>query len=1516
MDWDNVKKQIKNEFGEHFDGVDTDHLVDMLKKVFEVKIENEYELNGLANSYSNALNNILDDDSTKNDKEIALVVLKGFEPFLKKILYYIDREHFLHIFKNEGMGIAVIKALELNPDNIYLDEAHLKTSDLSENDFEYYLIKTYLLRNKLSHNAPSWTSLELATAINYTLIFYLEIINKFQVELEQKIPETENDFSKYIENKIKEFKEWKTRFIPTNVEENSSFSLYEGIVTEDKSSYEYNDDSESDSDDESEDDIIDDGYDNSNPGKSGKERSGTVDQIRRKENLPERCMMLWGDAGLGKSTTLQYLTYIDAQAYKDGKSNKIPVYIPLGNLIQETDTIENAILSELDVGVQEERNLLKKGLLNIFLDGVNELSMSMNIRSDREKEIQVLLDSQRKLDASKRSLIIISNRPEGNSSFTNIPIFNLKSLSHDQLLDFIKKNVKDENIFNIINNGITRNQKFEDIIKTPLKAMKLISIVTDKGTFPETEYDLIGEYLKRLYERERTEKHNINFEVIDRVHYLLTYLAAHGKIKNSSNSGLERDEVIDCFDYCIEKKHYNIDSEYILDILIKMGVLSCNSKGDVICFSHESYQDYYAQKAIKKGLFQQDELFSIEEYSKKTSINKDYELLDVHVIVFYEKYANNPGFFKTIQYDVEATSENNTKTFKLKLLSEYNIKLAAEIISKDPKCDKAIENYILQRSDSSLSSILESNNVPSKEFQKQVIDSLWVDYYLQNPEYIEKHIIQLMAVDNDERLSIISFVTSLDDTDYIIRIIKIIDNSTKDIDLKNFYLFKMSDVFYLRNLKFIRTEDDKDFIKKLSETYLKNAKNFAERYKFILAFNIPKIIYNKEEIFNSIESEDIGSIIKVLNSINNEKQIRDFLQTVLNVKNNSDKLKLYSRIIKAIYSKHVIFNDEALTKKILYEINHLDISAINIFKFCIAFNVKAEDIDKEKLNYVKNCLSQSIIFRLYHEKECELFLNKYLKSYSLPHINIRIKEILIGMEPNLRTINSIIHVFEYYLSNNDIENIIDLLKVILETPVSDFKKELYSEIIECIYSSRIIIDCNQELLGRLFLEYNQLNLSIIYILKFILSFNIQNEDIPKETLVEINKYFSNIQFRLSNEHICNLFFGKYYDICSLPSIKVIVQDNIKLNENTNIIIQSLNDYLSNHEIENLTYMLEIILSISIENDDFKKKLYSEIIYFMYYRKSAINGLSKDKRYLLLEKIQTFVLEVPDVLIVKRIHVSINKTDAYRNHYFNYLTWKPLSNTTNLELQSLIDKLIIAIDFKLTPYDFASINEIISKYGENASIILNTLSYIIELFFENKDIAGLLYLCKNQPCCLSLLFFYLPFKIRYFLARKSGYYYSNAFDYNRRRIAKPRIKYWEPYADKTIQLYEQDIIPLAGIKERRDLNFFFSFEFRKFKKFVPHKVFNFNTFFIKLSDEIKIQLLEYRETFFPQVNIFLHLTDQFNKCKKIDDNIIQIPLDEEETLFLECEKNNDPNNPKQIWNAISIIEKETDAGDTP
>lgn len=148
------------------------------------------------------------------------------------------------------------------------------------------------------------------------------------------------------------------------------------------------------------------------------ERTGTIDVIR-KQYLAENRMMIWGDAGMGKSTTLQYLSYLDADDFLKGTSSKIPVYVPLGLLIDINEKIEDYIIKKIGVEYIEGLELLKKGQINLFLDGVNEvpIDISKSMQVQRRKEIQYLLDTYPNM------LIIISNRPERYNYFKNIPVF-------------------------------------------------------------------------------------------------------------------------------------------------------------------------------------------------------------------------------------------------------------------------------------------------------------------------------------------------------------------------------------------------------------------------------------------------------------------------------------------------------------------------------------------------------------------------------------------------------------------------------------------------------------------------------------------------------------------------------------------------------------------------------------------------------------------------------------------------------------------------------------------------------------------------------------------------------------------------------------------------------------------------------------------------------------------------------------------------------------------------------------
>ena len=541
--WNEIKKQIKIETKWYFapKGIDTDPLVETLKKLFNAPIDSQYSLGGLATTYTNALFKVIDEDSSKKDRISNFEVLKNVEPFLKKILYFKNFENFL-VIKDEQKGLApILRNCGLNPDNIYMDNEHL--SGYTEDKYEYHLAKVFILRNLESHNCELWSSRELEANIATELIFYMEAINRCKDSIVGCLADIQNDFSEYIQNEISSFEMWASRFVATDTVED--FSVFESYAIENISSYTENEDEEEEDDDD-DDEII-------------KERSGTVDFIR-KNNLPEKRMILWGDAGLGKSTTLQYLTYLDARTYGEDISKEIPVYIPLGMLINRDETLESYIFNKLKIGVEEGRGLLETGRINLFLDGVNEIpeDKTSDILSKRIKEIQLLIDSYPK------TLIIISNRPEKYNQFKNTPVFRLQPMDYEKIMSFLDRNTRSEEVKTLIKNKIRTNQRLLNIISTPLMTTRLISIVQEFRKVPESEGMIIKSFLDALYKRERVEKQDAKFDD-DKINYLLTNLALYGFKKNGTNSGVTKYEVLKCFSACLEEFHFEYDTVYALE---------------------------------------------------------------------------------------------------------------------------------------------------------------------------------------------------------------------------------------------------------------------------------------------------------------------------------------------------------------------------------------------------------------------------------------------------------------------------------------------------------------------------------------------------------------------------------------------------------------------------------------------------------------------------------------------------------------------------------------------------------------------------------------------------------------------------------------------------------------------------------------------------------------------------------------------------------------------------------------
>lgn len=564
LNWEEIKNAILVEVKEILLTETTfkiDEVLELFVKVLLFPIS-KTELEGVTTRIPNSLQKILIENITRLDKNSFFPDIAKIEPYFRKILFLVDSESYEQIEVNkDGLG-AVITALGLNINNVNFNWTSL--SSAQRTNFAEHLIKVYNLRNLESHNCKDWSNARLYEELRSILVMYLFATNKHFNELKLKVEP--NDLTDYLKRQILIFKIWQSRFVHLEGKEDfMEIDLYA------KESFE-------ESDDENEEDNYE----------IKKAREGKIDDLRKK--ITEKQMIVLGEVGMGKSTTLQYLHYKDSQKGLQNIEEPIPIYFELKNLT-ERDSIVEKIIDRLGVNRAFILEMLKKGRLSIFLDGLNEI----------EKNIKVKVFTQIKnmLSDFPNNSYIISSRPQAyNREFDDliqnrkIPVFILQKMEDFQINEFLSKNGKE--VKSQILDEISANERIKKIIQTPLMLTMLIEVVKIESKIPSEKGKIIRAFIFSLYERE--QKQFIDFDK-DTFHLLLCYLGYETRNLTGSNSGLDRDEYI--LPILEErKKHLGLTID-LVDFLRKTTDLYILVKDDnQYSFSHEQYQEYYAAEYI------------------------------------------------------------------------------------------------------------------------------------------------------------------------------------------------------------------------------------------------------------------------------------------------------------------------------------------------------------------------------------------------------------------------------------------------------------------------------------------------------------------------------------------------------------------------------------------------------------------------------------------------------------------------------------------------------------------------------------------------------------------------------------------------------------------------------------------------------------------------------------------------------------------------------------------------------
>lgn len=558
-------EEIEREVSRDLDRINVSEALTILDMLLSV--EAPEELADVSTRFTRALETYFSRYTTGEQQDNAAIELLVAEPVLRLILFHVDKSSYRQIITERKGFMPVINALDLNPNRRNLDVDPY--SYHNNTDYSEQLAQVYRIRNDESHSCKSWSRREIAYTVNCVIEIILVCINKHRKIL-KNIEVHLIDVSAYMDELIDNFKEKMKKFISLNGEENLSAA--------DKLIVEILDEAEG-GDDDDENNI------------STEIRSGTIDDLR-KHKVPEKRMIIWGNAGAGKSTTLEYLVYLDAIAYKQApENNPIPVFIPFRLLTEESTTIIHYIQKKTRLEEAKVEDLLLSGKISLFMDGINEIPDNQyhTLKKKRLTEIQDIINTY------KKSFIIFTNRPEEQIAVKSIPVFNLLEMNIEQIEKFVRCNTSNLATINIILAEVHKNERMQKVVRTPLMMSRLIDIVDATGKIPESEGKIIAEFLNNLLRREIYEKNDILID-IDKANYLLMRIAFEGMISTQTNSAMKMNMVVNYMNQCMKENHFQVDPFYYLNIFCQLGILTQSDNQYV--FYHQIYQDYYCSQQM------------------------------------------------------------------------------------------------------------------------------------------------------------------------------------------------------------------------------------------------------------------------------------------------------------------------------------------------------------------------------------------------------------------------------------------------------------------------------------------------------------------------------------------------------------------------------------------------------------------------------------------------------------------------------------------------------------------------------------------------------------------------------------------------------------------------------------------------------------------------------------------------------------------------------------------------------
>lgn len=441
--------------------------------------------------------------------------------------------------------------------------------------------------------------------------------------------------------------------------------------------------------------------------------------IRENKNL-----IIIGIPGSGKSTTLQKVLYSKSKQIIEGSDNfRFPFYIA-ANEFRIDRSFRDILNTKLDKSWIT--CALEAGRIQILIDGLNEIvSDYKHFAINEIKNLMALYPNVS---------FIITDRKYGYQKSFEIPTFELKNLSENQIKEFIIKNSNEIDSENIWRNLIENNEMLE-LASNPLMLKMILSVIKD-NTIPESKGQLFRLFLNTIFLREEKKKKQFDREIKNEI---LAHIAFN--MRNTGTISLPSKLFNNFLLKSIQKTNYNISPTLLSKELFDNNIIK-TSENDDISFLHETYQEYFCSLYLNGQFIVNEEL----EIDLKNPIWVE------PVLLCNELFKKDSDHLKFFEYLFRGQKElNPAKHISEINESDYNpyIYVASKVANKHKKkddelystCKRFLKNYMAlskihyikeDRWPIPLENLFNSiSSLNSSELLKQIfIDPFWVQVWL------------------------------------------------------------------------------------------------------------------------------------------------------------------------------------------------------------------------------------------------------------------------------------------------------------------------------------------------------------------------------------------------------------------------------------------------------------------------------------------------------------------------------------------------------------------------------------------------------------------------------------------------------------------------------------------------------------------------------------------------------------------------------------------------------------------